>query len=210
VAADNTRPRVAGADTTADYLATDDSAAPTEALHYYGLTPALDTDALVNLLEVELLTDTDPEVSVHTDTASLAEWGPHADAVTVNDGVAETHADLWLASRTDPRLLPEELRLNVFARAAHLEAAATLEPYTTISIERAGVLPAPVVMAVRHLEHHISARIGAGGLNWLLTLGLRPLEHLATRWDDVPPALTWDDLDPTMTWDDVARWHPYL
>lgn len=210
VVADNTRPRRPGIDTAADYVATDDPAAPPSALHYYGLTPTLDTDALVNVLEVERLTTGDPERTVHTDPASAAEWGPHADAVTVNDGVAETHADLWLASRTDPELLPEELRLNVLARPAHVAAAATLEPYTTLSVERAGVLPVPVVMAVRSLEHHITARAAGEPIEWLLTLGLRPLELLATRWDDVPPGLRWDDLDPAMTWDDVARWHPYL
>lgn len=209
VVSDHARPRTPEA-AAADYLATDDPAAGEDALHYYDLTPSLDTDAIVNVLEVEL----GGASSTHIDEASRAEWGPHADKVTVNDGLPETHADLWLASRREAALRPEALSFNVGnpydpRRPAHLAAAAVLEPYDTISVERAGVFATPVKMTVRDITHTITAS-NRHGVRWLCHLGLRPLELLATRWDDVPPTLRWSDLEPTMTWDDAVRWHPYL
>lgn len=209
VVADNTRPRAA---TTGDYLATDDPTAPAAALHYYDVAPSLDTDALVNVLEVGLLADGDTTPSTYVDEDSRATWGPHRGEVTVNDGVPETHAGLWLASRRDPALLPEALDLNVRARPSHLTAAATLEPYDTVTVVRAGVLPAPgVTLAVRDLEHTLTAnRRQDDGIGWLLHIGLRPLETLATRWKDVPAALRWADVPPGLTWRDAVRWHPYL
>lgn len=208
VRSDQSRPRTPAA-AAADLAATDDPNAPAASLHYYDLSPTLDTEALVNVLDVEAVTGAGTTTTTHVDTTSLEAWGPHAGKVTVNDGVPETHADLWLASRVDPALLPERLSLNVLERPSHLEAAATLEPYATVSVARAGVFPAPVTMAVRGVEHTITADRRTG-VRWLCHLDLRPLEVLATRWDDVPPTLRWDDLPPTMTWDDAVRWHPYL
>lgn len=207
VLADNARPRVLG---VPDWIATDEIA--TTGIHFTEIDPALDTDAVVNVLTLTLLDGAGNPVTVHTDDDSRDAWGDKAQAVTVNDGVPETHADLWLASRVDPELVPESIRFIVQERlpqaieptvnATHLAAAAGVELYDVVRVTRDGMPTTDLL--VREITHTISPRA------WAVGLGLRVPEILATRWDDVPGDLTWDDVPPTLTWRDAVDWHPYL
>lgn len=207
VVSDHARARVASAP---DWTATDDSTQP--GIHYTGLTPALDTDAVVNLLTVKKLDGGGNPETLHEDPDSRDEWGDHPQSITVNEGVPETHADLWLASRVDPDLVPESLTFVVQerspltrppeGRAAHVAAAVGLELYDTVRVTRAGI---PTVdLLVREVTHSISPG------RWTVELGLRVPEVLATRWMDVPSDMTWADLPADLTWREAVYWRPYL
>lgn len=207
VVADNARPRTI---VTPDWTATDDVA--TDAIHYTEIDPAFDTDAVVNVLAVTTLDGASNPVAIFTDDTSRDSWGDKAQAITVNDGVAETHADLYLASRVDPDLIPEHIDFVVqerlpqaiapAARSSHLAAAVGIELYDVVRVERDGMPTTDLL--IREITHTISHRA------WRVGLGLRVPEVLATRWDDVPVGLTWDDVPPGMTWREAVNWHPYL
>jgi hypothetical protein len=117
-----------------------------------------------------------------------------------------------LASRVDPELVPESIRFIVQERlpqaieptvnATHLAAAAGVELYDVVRVERDGMPTTDLL--VREITHTISPRA------WAVGLGLRVPEILATRWDDVPADLTWDDVPADLTWRDAVDWHPYL
>lgn len=209
IVADSARPR---AELVPDFTATD---VPADGgLHYWSLVPVYDTSAITNVLELTRLeVGTDDTVETHVDPDSRTAWGPRSESVTVNDGVLETHADKWLATRATPDLVPEQLSLNVGARPEHLAAAVTLEPYAVVRITRTGVLPAPVDVSVRTITHTIAAD-ATRGVRWLITLDLRPLEVLTTRWKDVPVGYSWADFRAEfpdgMTWRESVRWRPWL
>lgn len=204
---DHARPRAASAP---DWQATDDSSAP--GIRYNQLTPAYDTDALVNLLTIKLLDGAENPETTHEDPDSRATWGDHPQAVTVNGGVPETHADLWFASRLDPDLIPEKLEFIVQerdplsrppeGRSAHLAAAVGVELYDSVRVTRTGVPTADLL--VREVTHLITPA------RWTVELGLRVPEVLATRWTDVPADLTWADVPAGLTWREAVNWRPYL
>lgn len=197
--ADNSRPRTV---TTPTHAATDEDTADPGEIRYTELVPTFDTDAVVNILTIETLTTGDTVTATYTDEDSRAAWGDKPQTITVNDGLAETHAGLYLATRVDPDLLPERLAFVVGDSPEHLATACALEIGDSIAITRAG-LPT-TVMVVREIEHVITPT------RWVVTLGVRVPEVLGTRWDDVPDTLTWDDVPPTLTWDQAVNWHPYL
>jgi hypothetical protein len=207
VIADNARPRVAP---SPDWIATDEDATP--GIHYTEVDPALDTDAVVNVLTIALLDGAGNPETIHTDETSRDAWGDKAQTVAVNDGVPETHADLWLASRVDPELVPESIRFIVQRRltqaleptvdATHLAAAAGVELYDVVRVTRDGMPTTDLL--IREITHAITPTA------WAVGLGLRVPEVLATRWDDVPADLTWDDVPADLTWDTAVHWHPYL
>lgn len=207
VVSDHARPRPAAAPA---WEATDDSSA--DGIHYTGLTPALDTDAVVNLLTVKLLNGADNPETTYADAESRGEWGDHPQSVTVNDRRLETHADLWLASRVDPELLPESMTFVVQerhplsrppeGRPEHVAAAAGLELYDLVRVTRTGI---PTVdLLVREITHTITPG------RWSVDIGLRVPEVLATRWMDVPADLTWADVPAGMTWREAVNWRPYM
>jgi hypothetical protein len=205
--ADNSRPRE---HTSPDHVATDEDPAPDGAILYHDLTPVFDTDAVVNVLTVKSL-DLDTETT-YTDEDSRTAWGAHPQTVTVNDGLPETHAGLYLATRTDPDLLPESLAFAVDPYAdtfpAHLAAACTIEINDIIDVTRLGVTHR---LAVHELTHTIALVLDPlPRLRWSVEVGLRVPPVLATRWDDVPADLTWDDVPADLTWDAAVNWHPYL
>ena len=72
----------------------------------------------------------------------------------------------------------------------------------TVRVERLGIDDS--TQLVRDLAHTITPT------RWTVTVGLEVPEVLATRWDDVPPAMTWDDVPADLTWNDAVNWHPYL
>lgn len=204
--ADSARPRVI---TAPDWIATDELA--TEGIHYTELDPAFDTDRVVNALTITQLDgDTNPE-TVWTDEDSRDDWGTNAQGITVNDGIPETHADLYLASRAVPALVPESISFVVQRRleqalvptpvAGNVAAAIGLELYDVVRVERTG-LPTVDLLATE-LVHNITPAA------WTMRVGLRVPEVLATRWDDVPADLTWDDVPADLTWNDAVNWHPY-
>lgn len=204
---DHARPRVVSAP---DWQASDDSTLP--GIRYTQLTPALDTDAVVNLLKVKLLDGADNPETDHEDAESRAEWGDHPQAVTVNGGLPETHADLWFASRVDPVLLPESLEFIVQerdplsrppeGRTEHLAAAVGVELYESVRVTRTGIPTTDLL--VREVAHIITPA------RWSMELGLRVPEVLATRWTDVPADLTWADVPADLTWREAVHWRPYL
>ena len=207
--ADNARPRTVA---TPDHVATDETG--DGEIHYHDITPVFDTEALVNRLTVTKLTGGDPEVTTYTDATSETTWGTHPGEVTVNDGLAETHAGLYLATRTDPETVPRSLSFAVDTweaddYATHLAAACALEIGHTVEVRRDG-LPT-TTRVVRYLSHAIDVvSEPVYRLRWTVTVDLDTPEVLPTRWDDVPPDLTWDDVPPDLTWSDAVGWHPYL
>jgi hypothetical protein len=205
VIADNARSRTV---TSPDYIATDAAdGGPEGAIHYHDVTPAFDTDSVVNVLTIKKLGDVE---ATYTDEDSRDEWGDKPQTITVNDGLAETHAGLYLATRTDPDLIPEHLAFAValkdedkhLHRAEHLAAACTIEIAKSVQVIRVGL--ADHTLIVRDITHTITP------VRWSVGLGLRVPEVLGTRWDDVPADLTWDDVPADLTWDDAVNWHPYL
>lgn len=196
--ADNARPRTI---TTPDHVATDTiDGEPDGAIHYTAITPAFDTDAVVNVLTIKHPAGE----ATYTDEDSRAAWGDQPQTVTVNDGLPETHAGLYLATRTDPDLIPEEISFPVDHPdygTQHLAAACALEVGDSVHVVRDGL--ADHTLIVRDITHTITPTL------WTVGLGLRVPEVLATRWDDVPANLTWDDLPAGLTWDDAVTWHPY-
>lgn len=209
--ADGARPRTRLA---ADLLATDDYLE--DGINYHDITPILDTDAVVNKLTIRTLTPlsgVDPVETTYTDTVSADAWGTKPQTVTVNDGVAETHAGLYLATRVDPELVPQSLSFAVDNHSAdydtHLAAAIAVEIGTSIEVHRDG-LP-DTTLLVRDITHTITvATDPLTRLRWTVTLGLAVPEVLGTRWDDVPASLTWDTLPDGLTWNAAVNWHPYL
>lgn len=206
--ADNARPRIAPAPA---WIATDEIS--TTGIHYTQIDPAFDTERVVNALTIERLDGNTNPATVYTDEASRAAWGTNAQSLTVNDGLPETHAALYLASRTDPTLLPEAIEFLAQRRleqainptattAANIAAAIGLELYDLIRVERHGLPDTDFL--VREIGHTITPNA------WTVFVGLRVPETLATRWDDVPADLRWNDLPAGMTWNDAVDWHPYL
>lgn len=206
--ADNSRPRAV---VEPDLTATDEDTADPTAVRYHDITPVFDTDAVVNVLTIEALGEETVETT-YTDEDSRAAWGDHAQTVTVNDGLPETHAGLYLATRVDPDLVPESLVFLVDPLAdtypAHLAAACAIEIGQTIDVTRLGRVHR---LHVRELAHTITPVLDVvPRLRWTVEVGLRVPDVLATRWDDVPADLTWDTVPADLTWDDAVNWHPYL
>lgn len=214
--ADAARPR---ADVEPDWHATDDSFYVDDEIYYTQIDPALDTDAVVNILTIKTLDGADNPEATYTDEDSRAAWGDKPQGVTVNDGLAETHAGLYLASRVDPELLPQSIAflvqrrlpqaLAMTGRWGDLNAALGLELYDVMRVTRTQLDPLKddipdVDLLVREITHNITPQ------RWAIELGLRVPEVLATRWDDVPADLTWDDVPAGLTWNDAVNWHPYL
>lgn len=208
--ADNSRLRRG---TAADFVATDEDPAPDGAILYHDLGEAFDSDTVVNVLTVKVLTDTDPVETTYTDEDSRDAWGPHAQTVTVNDGLAETHAGLYLATRTDPDLTPERIEFVIDSRedtyAAHLAAACAIEINDTIDVDRLGRTHR---LGVRELTHTVTVALEpVPRLRWTVAVGLRIPDVLATRWNDIPAGIRWDDVPAGVTWNNsLTDWHPYL
>lgn len=196
--ADNARPRELVEPT---FVASDQDP---DAVHYTDLTPGFDTAALVNVITIEKLTAGDSELATYTDEDSTASWGSQPQTVVVNEGVAETHAGLYLATRTDPTLRPEGFSFIVDEASLpqNRRAAATIEISDTVRVERLGLDDS--TQLVHDMVHTITPT------RWTVTVGLQVPEVLATRWDDVPAVLTWDDVPADLTWNDAVDWHPYL
>lgn len=188
-------------------------------IFYTQIDPTFDTDAVVNILTITTLDGTDNLEETFTDEDSRAAWGDMPQDITVNDGLAETHAGLYLASRVTPELVPQNIAFVVQRRLPqavemrgdlpHLEAALGIELYDVVRIVRhqldamAPDIP-DVDLLVREISHTITPQ------SWIVELGLRVPEVLGTRWDDVPADLTWDDIPAGLTWDEAVNWHPYL
>jgi hypothetical protein len=205
-------------DVEPDWRATDDEFNE-DHIFYTEIDPTFDTDAVVNLLTIRTLDgDTNPEVT-YADEDSRDAWGDRPQTVTVNEGLAETHAGLYLASRVTPDMVPQNIAFVVQrrlrqanemrGREPHLEAALGLELYDGVRLVR--LQPDPfepdipdLDLLVCEITHTIRPQ------SWVIELGLRIPEVLATRWDDVPADLTWDDVPPTLTWEQAVNWHPYL
>lgn len=235
--ADAERPR---AITEPDWRATDDAydyEYGSGYIYYTEIDPAFDTDSVVNVLTIKTLDGVDNPEGVYTDEDSRAAWGDKPQTVTVNDGLAETHAGLYLASRTTPDTVPQNIAFLVQRRLpqangmrgevlGHLDAAIGLELYDTIRVTRhvrlslaalgvhdpdgaLGYIEGDVVPTeLDLLVMEISHTITPG--SWIVRLGLRVPEVLPTRWDDIPADLTWDDVPADLTWDSAVNWHPYL
>lgn len=219
--ADNARPRTV---TEPDWLAYDfdidlGGDISGEHIHFTQIDPAIDTDAVVNILTIEKLDGADNPETTYTDEDSRDAWGDKPQSITVNDGLPETHAGLYLASRVMPELLPQNIAflvqrrlpqaIDMSGRRPHLDAALGLEVYDVVRIERHQLDPLlpeipPVDLLVREITHNITPQA------WFVGVGLRVPEVLATRWDDVPADLTWDDVPADLTWNDAVNWHPYL
>lgn len=204
VVADNARARTVP---LGEFVATDDpDGGPAGAIHYHDLTPVFDTDAVVNLLTIKHLGAGTEET--YTDEDSRAAWGDKPETVTVNDGNTETHAGLYLATRTDPELIPEHLAFFValadeyMFRDEHFAAACAIEVADSIEVQRVGLEDHNLL--IRDITHTITH------VRWSVGVGVRVPEVLATRWDDVPPDLTWDDVPAGLTWDTAVNWHPYI
>jgi hypothetical protein len=196
--ADNARPREV---VTPTFVASDQDP---DAVHYTDMAPGFDTAALVNVITIEKLTEGDSELSTYVDEDSRAAWGPQPQTVVVNEGVAESHAGLYLATRTDPTLRAEGFSFIVDEGSLpqNRVAAATIEINDTVRVERLGLDDS--TQYVHDLTHTISPT------RWTVTVGLEVPEILATRWDDVPADITWDDVPADLTWNDAVNWHPYL
>lgn len=213
--ADAARPRAA---VEPDWLATDDEF-NYDHIFYKQIDPTFDTDAVVNLLTIKTLDgDTNPEVT-YADEDSRDAWGDKPQTVTVNDGLAETHAGLYLASRVTPDMVPQNIAFVVQrrlrqanemrGREPHLEAALGLEPYDVVRLVRQQIVDfedeiPDLDLLVSEITHSIRPQA------WVIELALRVPEALATRWDDVPADLTWDDVPADLTWNDAVHWRPYL
>jgi hypothetical protein len=197
--ADNTRPRGPVEEPT--FVASDQDP---DAVHYNDLSPGFDTSALVNVITIEKLAEGDSVLSTYIDEDSRAAWGAHPQTVAVNGGVAETHADLYLESRTDPELRAEGFSFIVDddSLPQHRLAAATIDINDTVRVERLGIEDS--TQLVHDLAHTITPT------RWTVVVGLEVPEVLATRWMDVPADLTWADVPPDLTWRDAVRWRPYL
>lgn len=198
--------------TTPDLEATDEDPAPAGAVLYHDIAMVFDTDSVVNVLAVTKLADPDPIEGTFTDEDSRNDWGTHPQEVTVNDGLIETHAGLFLATRVDPDLVPARIAFLVDpiedTYSTHLAAACAIEIGDTIDVTR---LDRTHRLTVRELTHTVALVLDPlPRLRWTVEVGLRVPDVLATRWDDVPADLTWDDVPPDLTWDDAVNWHPYL
>lgn len=188
-------------------------------VYYTQIDPTFDTDNVVNLLTIRTLDGGDnPEVT-YANEGSRDLWGDKPQSLTVNDGLAETHAGLYLASRVTPDMIPQAIAFvvqrrlpqanDMTGREPHLDAALGMELYDVVRIVREPIddLAEPIPdldLLIREITHFITPQ------SWVMEVGLRVPEVLATRWDDIPPDLTWDDVPPDLTWDDAVNWHPYL
>lgn len=169
-------------------------------MEYIDLDPSFDTDQFINILTVETVDGT-PET--FADDASVLEWGPHDQTVTVNDGSPEDHALIFRARLPDPDTTVSTVVLNGtvnddFATVSQLDA------YQPVRIVLEDEVDAEC--QILGVAHTITPRRNKTPL-WMTTLTLRPRELLPLRWDD-PVGIAWDDAPADLTWSTSINWHP--
>lgn len=170
---------------------------------YVGLDLGFDTDDLVDVMTIELLTDTSPVVESFDLPTLVAEWGERAQTVTVNDGAPENHALRFMARLPGPALVAKTIRVN--GTLEGFLAVAELEIAQPVQVIQGDLLD--VEQQIVHLVHTITPRPYREP-KWMTDVTVRQREVRPLRWDDVPGTIEWDDLDPAMTWNTAVFWHP--
>lgn len=170
-------------------------------IHYTAIDVTYDTDAVVNVVEVDNVSD-DTQSDRIFDGGSVVEWGPRPAKISVTDGAATTHAGRAMARRGLPSLAPSRIQYNA---TEHPERAHTPDPGMVVRVIRTGLLD--VLAEIVAVEHQITGQLDR--ILWVTTLDLRPVETIPPRWLDMVPTMPWSDVPDTLTWLQAAAWDPF-
>lgn len=180
----------------------------TPGLEYLDIEPAFDTDDAINLVTIELLTDPETPPVTYDNVAAGPEWGPHAQAITVNDGDTLHHAIRYGARIPAPGLAAGPIRLNPVL-GDDLGTIAALEPYDPVRVVLDGQIDTEhQILGVTHTITPMPLEDGRGWFKWITTLTSRRREVLPTMWQEVPPTVTWADVPGSLDWLHAITWHP--